>query len=148
MSEKQANSGLNTQSRPTFEQIYMNLALELAKRSTCQRKSVGCVITSSDYRRVLAVGYNGNASGLPNECDYPTNKGACGCLHSEDNCVINCDSPRQTPKIAFVTWSPCVMCSKRFINLGSVEKVYYRYAYSDLTGLKLLNQSGIETVQI
>ena len=27
------------------------------------------MITTTDYRKVLAVGYNGNASGLPNGCD-------------------------------------------------------------------------------
>lgn len=146
-SDKPQNHGLNSQSRPSFEQIYMNLALELSQRSTCTRKSVGCVITSSDYRRVLAVGYNGNASGLYNGCDNPEIKSGCGCLHAEMNSVINCDSPRLNPKIVFITWSPCSMCAKALINLGNVEKVYYHEAYSNTSGLDLLSLAGIETAQ-
>ena len=55
--------------RPTFEQVYMDFAESIARRSTCRRLQVGTVITTTDFRKVLAVGYNGNASGLPNECD-------------------------------------------------------------------------------
>src|SRR3712207_6912089 len=90
--------------RPTFESIYMKLAHVLARRSTCRRLQVGTVITSTDYRKVLAVGYNGNASGLHNDCDREE-PGNCGCLHSEENAVINCDAPRHTEKIVFVTRS-------------------------------------------
>ena len=48
--------------RPSFESIYMGLAEAMAERSTCSRLKVGAVITSTDYRKVLAVGYNGNAA--------------------------------------------------------------------------------------
>ena len=84
-----------TDTRPSFQKIYLRLALELAKRSTCKRLQVGTVITSVDFRKVLAVGYNGNASGLANTCDREE-PGNCGCLHSEENAVINCDAPRAT----------------------------------------------------
>lgn len=67
--------------RPSFEEINMRYAELLAQRSTCARLQVGCVIASVDFRKVLAVGYNGNASGLPNRCDSTT-PGACGCFVS------------------------------------------------------------------
>lgn len=66
-------------SRPDFAEIYLRLAVELSARSTCQRLSVGTVITSYDHRHVFAVGYNGNASNLPNHCDSDT-PGRCGCF--------------------------------------------------------------------
>lgn len=131
-------------SRPSFEQIYMKLAFDLAKRSTCQRKSVGCVITTTDFRKVLAVGYNGNAAGLPNGCDHPDIPGGCGCLHGEENAIINCDSPRLLEKIVFVTAVPCPICSKRLINLGNVKKVYYNEQYRDTSGLDILRSVGIQ----
>ena len=134
--------------RPTFEEIYMRLAHDLAERSTCERKTVGCVITSTDYRKVLSVGYNGNAEGLPNKCDRPEEKGNCGCLHAEENASINCDSPRYVEKIVFVTWSPCPYCAKRLINLGNVKKLFYDLEYSDSTGLELLRASGVEVKRI
>lgn len=133
--------------RPSFEEIYMQLALTLAERSTCHRLNVGTVITSTDYRKVLAVGYNGNAAGLPNQCDRDE-AGNCGCLHSEENAVINCDSPRFVEKHVFVTHLPCVACAKRLINLGGVKKIFYRNSYRLTASLDLLKSVDIEVTQI
>ena len=133
--------------RPSFEQIYLDLAKTLAKRSTCHRLAVGTVITSTDYRKVLAVGYNGNASGLHNGCDREE-AGNCGCLHSEENAVINCDSPRSTEKVVFVTHLPCVQCAKRLINLGNVKKVIYGEEYRLKDSVELLKSVGIEAVKL
>lgn len=133
--------------RPSFEKIYMDLAHTLAQRSTCERMNVGTVITSTDYRKVLAVGYNGNAAGLPNTCDRHE-AGNCGCLHSEENAVINCDSPRSTEKHVFVTHLPCVACAKRLINLGGVKKVFYRTEYRLPDSIEILKSVGIEVVKL
>jgi len=133
--------------RPTFETIYLELAKKLAARSTCLRLQVGTVITTTDFRKVLAVGYNGNATGLPNRCDREE-PGNCGCLHSEENAVINCDAPRQLEKIVFVTHLPCVQCAKRLINLGNVRKVYYGEDYRIRDSVALLGSVGIHVEQL
>jgi dCMP deaminase len=136
-----------SESRPTFEEIYMRLAVTLAERSTCKRLKVGTVITSTDFRKVLAVGYNGNASGLHNGCDRDE-VGNCGCLHSEENAVINCDSPRSTEKVVFVTHLPCAMCAKRLINLGNVKRVLYAHDYRTRDSVDLFAQVGITVGQV
>lgn len=128
--------------RPTFQNIYLDLAKTLALRSTCKRLQVGTVITSTDFRKVLAVGYNGNATGLPNCCDRDE-PGNCGCLHSEENAVINCDAPRTIEKVVFVTHLPCVACAKRLINLGNVKAIYYGQDYRIRDSLDLLRSVGI-----
>ncbi|MCM2324234.1 MAG: deaminase [Oligoflexia bacterium] len=133
--------------RPTFHSIYMDLARTLARRSTCKRLQVGTVITSTDFRKVLAVGYNGNATGLHNGCDRDE-PGNCGCLHSEENAVINCDSPRFIEKVVFVTHLPCVACAKRLINLGNVKAVYYAEDYRLKDSLDLLRSVGIQVQQL
>jgi dCMP deaminase len=133
--------------RPSFENIYMQLAHALSERSTCTRLNVGTVITSTDYRKVLAIGYNGNAAGLPNRCDR-TEVGNCGCLHSEENAVINCDSPRAIEKHVFVTHLPCVACAKRLINLGGVKKVFYRTEYRSAESIEILRSVGIEVTSL
>ena len=138
---------LPNRKRPSFEAIYLELAKTLAERSSCHRLQVGTVITSTDYRKVLAVGYNGNASGLKNGCDREE-AGNCGCLHSEENAVINCDAPRFIEKIVFVTHLPCVQCAKRLINLGSVKKVYYGQDYRIRDSIELLNSVGIAVEQL
>jgi dCMP deaminase len=129
--------------RPSFQEIYLKLAVLLSARSTCRRLQVGTVITSTDFRKVLAVGYNGNATGLPNTCDREE-PGNCGCLHSEENAVINCDSPRHVEKMVFVTHLPCVQCAKRLINLGNVKAVYYANDYRIKDSLELMKTVGIE----
>jgi dCMP deaminase len=129
--------------RPSFEVIYLTLAQTLAARATCKRLQVGTVITTTDYRKVLAVGYNGNATGLPNCCDRDE-PGNCGCLHSEENAVINCDAPRSIEKVVFVTHLPCVQCAKRLINMGNVKKVFYAEDYRIRDSLELFKTVGIE----
>ena len=137
----------NQNIRPSFEKIYLDLALKLAERSTCHRLKVGTVITTTDFRKVLAVGYNGNATGLHNGCDR-TEPGNCGCLHSEENAVINCDAPRLIEKVVFVTHLPCVQCAKRLINLGNVKKIYYGNDYRVRDSLQVLASVGIEIAQL
>lgn len=138
---------MNERKRPEFPVIYLRLAMALAERSTCVRLQVGTVITSTDYRKVLAVGYNGNATGLPNRCDRDE-AGNCGCLHSEENAVINCDAPRNTDKFVFVTHLPCVACAKRLINLGNVKKVFYHHEYRLRDSVELLRSVGIDVERI
>jgi len=128
--------------RPSFDSVYVEFAYSISRRSTCARKQVGTVITSHDHRKVLAIGYNGNASGLPNSCDRDES-GNCGCLHSEENAVINCDAPRESPKIVYVTHMPCPACAKRLINLGSVARVVYAETISRTGGIAMLESVGI-----
>lgn len=136
-----------TLTRISFDEIYMQLAELVAKRSTCKRLSVGCVIVTPDYKKVISLGYNGNASGLQNTCDADT-PGACGDLHAEENAIINCDSPRSLEKIVYVTHSPCLMCAKRFINLGNVKAIYFKNEYRDTSHLKMLKDVGINCESI
>ena len=128
---------------PLFE-VYMRMAEELAKRSTCTRLQVGTVITDAQLENVLGIGYNGNATGLPNRCDS-TVPGNCGCIHSEVNALIKAPGAVKD-KVMFVTNSPCVMCSKLIINSG-VTHVFYRKQYRDPTGVELLSEAGLVPVE-
>ncbi|HZV50390.1 MAG TPA: deaminase [Candidatus Dormibacteraeota bacterium] len=128
--------------RIPLEEVYMRMAEELAKRSTCSRSQVGSVITTGDLTQVMGIGYNGNARGLPNRCDG-TEPGRCGCIHSEANALIKAGA--QTPgKLMFVTTSPCPMCAKMIIN-SNIRRVYYRTPYRDPAGLEVLRRGGVET---
>lgn len=72
---------------------------------------------------------------------------AQNCLHSEENAVINCDIPRETPKVVFCTHLPCKMCSKRLINLGGVQQVWYLNDYRIRDSLQLFDRCGIRASQ-
>ncbi len=131
-------------SRPPLYEVYMRMAEELAKRSTCSRLQVGTVLTDARLEHVVAIGYNGNARGFPNRCDSDE-AGRCGCIHSEMNALVK--SPGELrDKVAFVTASPCVMCAKLMIQ-AHVSHVFYRERYRVGAGLEMLEQAGVRTVR-
>lgn len=141
---EQAPDLLPVPERIPLEEVYLRMAEELAKRSTCARLQVGTVITTPDLTQVLGIGYNGNARGLPNRCDS-SEPGRCGCIHSEQNALLKAGA--QLPgKVMFVTSSPCVMCAKMVVN-GNVAKVYYRTGYRDAAGLRVLEEAGVQVEQ-
>jgi len=127
---------------PLYE-VYMRMAEELAKRSTCSRLQVGTVVTDQALENVLAIGYNGNARGLPNRCDSAV-PGNCGCIHSEMNALVKAPGSMRD-KVVFLTASPCVICAKLIINSG-VTHVFYRKAYRDPSGIEVLAQGGVVPV--
>ena len=49
--------------RPSWDEYFIKLATEVAKRSTCLRRQVGAVIVDKD-NHILATGYNGAPAGL------------------------------------------------------------------------------------
>jgi dCMP deaminase len=129
--------------RPPLYEVYMRMAEELAKRSTCARLKVGTVITDKSLQNVVSIGYNGNARGFPNECDT-TEAGKCGCIHSEMNALVK--APGQMPeKVAFVTASPCVMCAKLVVQ-SNVTHLFYRERYRVPSGLEILEKGGVHAV--
>lgn len=124
----------------------MKLALSLAERSTCRRLKVGAVITSPNWRSVYSVGYNGNASGLPNDCDSEE-PGKCGCIHAESNAVINCDVPRGMTKVVFTTHLPCTNCflpGTLASSLVPIKRAYKRWYEG--TVLRVITGHGDFTV--
>ncbi len=130
--------------RPTWNSIYMDLAKSIARRSTCNRLQVGCVITSRNNERVLAIGYNGGPKGLHNEC-ISNEPGKCGHLHAEINALIKLDSTNPTPKVLYVTDLPCYSCAVAIVNAG-ISKVVYDRDYRMKDGLELLRQAGIDVL--
>jgi dCMP deaminase len=129
--------------RPPLYEVYMRMAEELAKRSTCTRLQVGTVITDPQLENVLAIGYNGNVRGFPNRCDG-TEPGKCGCIHSEQNALVKAPG-QMRDKVAFVTASPCVACAKLMIQ-ANISHLFYREAYRDPSGLEILRQGGVVVV--
>jgi dCMP deaminase len=137
------DGGLEETDRIPLFEVYMRMAEELAKRSTCSRLQVGTVVTDPRLENVVAIGYNGNARGLPNRCDSKV-PGQCGCIHSEVNALVKAPGSIKD-KVVFVTSSPCVMCGKLMINSG-VTHVFYRELYRDPSGIELLAEAGVTPV--
>ncbi len=132
-------------SRPTWNEVWMEMACLISKRSYDPRHQVGAVIVTEDNTQVLAVGYNGNHTGGPNEVES-TVPGESGMLHAEINALLKTDYNNPKKKILYVTLSPCKMCAKAIVNAG-ISKVVYYDEYRDTSGLDILQESGIEVCQ-
>ncbi|HDZ77613.1 MAG TPA: cytidine deaminase, partial [Candidatus Omnitrophica bacterium] len=61
-------------SRPSWDEYFLEVAGLVAKRSTCLRRKVGTVLVKN--KRILATGYNGSPSGLKHCIDI-------GCLREK-----------------------------------------------------------------
>jgi dCMP deaminase len=127
--------------RPTWDQVWMETAKVLSRRSLDPRFQVGAVIVTDDNTQVLAVGYNGDHRGGPNSVES-TEPGQSGFIHAEINALIKCDFNHPKAKKMYLTLSPCRQCAKAIIN-GGVREVVYLEEYRDTSGVKLLVDSGL-----
>lgn len=125
--------------------LFMRFARDVARRATCERLQVGCVLTDVEMTRVFAIGYNGNARGLLNACDRPNESGNCGCLHAEMNALLKADG--FVHKVAFTTTAPCERCAKALVN-ANVQRVFYLAEYRTWEGLQVLRNAGVSVLRV
>jgi len=128
--------------RPTWDEIWMEFAHSISKRSYDPRHRVGAVIVTDDNTQVLSVGYNGNYAGGPNEVESE-NPGESGLLHAEINALLKMDYNNPKKKKLYLTLSPCRMCAKAIVNSG-VSEVFYSEAYRDTSSFKILDDAKIK----
>lgn len=134
-------------SRPSFEQTFLEMAVVLARRSTCSRLKVGCIITTADHSRVLALGFNGDAPGVDKPCVDQGPGLCCDPLHAEENAAIACTADHEVAKHVYVTHQPCLMCAKRLLRLGGVRLVLFEHPYRDERGVDLLRLAGVQVAR-
>ncbi len=143
--------------RPSWETYFMDIAIQVATRSTCIRRSVGALIVKD--RRILATGYNGAPSGLSHCLDTGCIRESlnvssgerhelCRGIHAEQNAIIQAAYHGFSIKdsILYCTNLPCSICTKMIINAGVVQ-IYYREGYADDLSMKMLDEARIRVVQ-
>ena len=139
-----------TPGRVNWEDYFMNIAKEVATRSTCNRKHVGAVIVRN--KTILATGYNGSISGL-DHCDQEGHdmvNGHCvRTIHAEANAIVQ--SARNGVGIdegeIYVTASPCYDCFKLIANAG-IKKVFFGEFYRDERINKFAKSAKIELIDL
>jgi len=146
--------------KPSFDDIYMDLADNLAKRSHCVKAKVGAVLTKDT--RIISVGYNGPPAGTHN-CDqeFPEegcprdSKGSCSlALHAEQNAILYASKNNVSIDgcTLYVTLSPCIACARVIFTIG-IKKVFYMNSYADFKklpsdeGVDFLRKFGVEVMQ-
>jgi len=128
----------------------MNIAHEVATRSTCDRKNVGAVIVRE--KSILSTGYNGSLRGLPHceEVGHEMENGHCvRTIHAEANAIIQAarNGVRIEDAEIFVTASPCYNCFKMIANAG-IKKIYFGEFYRDERIREHARELGIELVHL
>ena len=134
--------------RPSKDEYYLNIALEVSKRSTCLKRHYGCVIVKND--EIIATGYNGAPKGFDNCCDIgecarmdkPHNSGDysdCHSVHAEQNAMLSASRSEMIGATMYlaggekedqVHWfqeikdaAPCPICARMIMNAGITRVV-------------------------
>ncbi len=130
-----------------FDKAYLKMAQEWAKLSYCTRKQVGALIVKD--RMIISDGYNGTPSGFENCCEDEDGKTKWYVLHAEANAILKLAQSTQSALGAtlYLTLSPCKECSKLILQAG-ISKLIYINAYSDEEGINLLQNHGLEIIQV
>jgi dCMP deaminase len=131
--------------RPSWDEIWIDFARTIAKRSYDPRFQVGAVVVAEDNTQVLAIGYNGNYAGGPHEPES-SEPGCSGFIHAEVNALIKLDFNNPKRKKMYLTLSPCRQCAKSIINAG-INEVIYLEQYRDMSGSELLTKCNVEVRQ-
>lgn len=139
--------------RPSWDEYFIQLAHQVATRSTCLRRHVGSVIVRDKH--ILATGYNGAPSGLEHcdvvgclreEMGIPSGQRQeiCRGLHAEQNAIIQAALHGVSTRGAsiYVTHQPCITCAKMIINAGIV-RIVCDSAYPDELARDMLREAGI-----
>ena len=136
--------------RVSWETYFMNIAVEVATRSTCDRKHVGAVIVKD--KTILSTGYNGSIKGLPH-CDEAGHEMVAGhCVrttHAEANAIVQ--GAKNGVKInhaeIYITASPCYNCFKLIANAG-IKSIYFLEFYREERIIEHAREAGIELIQL
>jgi dCMP deaminase len=146
--------------RPSFDEIYMQLAEQLARRSHCVKMQVGAVLTKDT--RIISLGYNGPPAGTYN-CDeeWPDtgcprdSKGSCSlALHAEQNAILYAAKNKvdMEGSTLYVTLAPCIACARVIFSMG-IKKVIYKNSYAEYKGIgieegvEFLKKFGVEVIR-
>lgn len=131
------------------DKYFMEIATTVAKRSTCLRRSVGCVLVDSK-NHIVATGYNGVPKGFEHCLDSPCEGGfavsgtdldLCNAIHAEVNAFLQLRSDDKLT--AYVTTTPCFSCAKMIANTN-VERIVAKERYAHRQALIVLGEAGIQ----
>lgn len=135
-------------SRPSWDEIRMNMCRELAKRSTCWKKQTAAIITKDN--RIISEGYNGTLSGdlhcaevgprdrLEHRAWSEKNE-----IHGEINAIL-IGQERGLPEHStmYTLLSPCIKCAQVICSVG-IKRVVYSEEYKSSDGLTFLKEHGV-----
>lgn len=119
----------------SWENYFLGIARDVAKRSSCQRKQNGAVIVKD--HDIIATGYNGTPAGVPHcdegacpRCEHEQIHGVgypeCICVHDLENAIIRAARQGVSTRgsIAYDTGRPCLRCLMMAVQAG-IKEIFY-----------------------
>ncbi len=147
-----------SESRPSWQEYFMDITELVAQRATCTRRKVGAILVRD--KRIISTGYNGAPAKVSHCLDVgclreqqgiPSGERheLCRGLHAEQNAIIQAALHGTSIEGAtlYCTNKPCAICSKMIINARIVE-IFYKEGYADTLAESLLAEAGIPLYQI
>lgn len=136
--------------RVSWDRYFMNLAIQAATRSTCDRKHVGAIVVRD--KTVLSTGYNGSMRRSPHCTDagcLMENAHCVRTVHAEANAIVQAarHGIRLDGATIYVTASPCFNCFKLIVNSGIVSVVYGEF-YRDERVAAFAEDLGIDMIHL
>lgn len=117
--------------RPSWDEVRLQMAQEIAKRSLCVKAKVGAIITGPDGKHIVGEGYNGPPTGWSHGtqpcnvwCKRTTSLtpapdySDCTTIHAEANALLKSDYTKRQGGTIFITSHPCWGCAKLIANSG------------------------------
>jgi len=139
--------------RPSWHEVFFNMAKTLAQRSTCPSRKVGAIVVDPETNTFVCGGYNGAPRGTAHCGDSCRKRESgksyekCNAVHAELNAIINAAliGVSTNYKDMYLTTTPCVFCARVLINAG-IRKVYALTYYPHPEALRLLMEGGVDVV--
>jgi len=142
--------------RPSWDEYFAAITEDVAKRSTCFKRQIGCVIVNPS-REIVATGFNGNVRGaehcfdigcIKDELGYKSGEGHewCTAVHAEANALIQAGRSSKDGTL-YVNAFPCKICARMIVN-SQVKRVVVSGEYTDRDGLKILEQANVEVAHV
>jgi len=113
-------------SKPSWPQYFLNIAIEVSKRSPDVHTKCGCVLTNKK-NRIIGTGYNGFPGGINDELMPLDRPGKYPYIfHSEEQAILN----KTSGKIynAYITGEPCSRCLMRLYIAGTKNIYWINYS--------------------
>ena len=115
--------------RPSWDDYFKEIVLVTAKRSSCERLNVGCILVKDN--RIIAQGYNGFLPGCPHRSIIRNNHEQ-STVHAEQNTIADCAKRTVSclDSTAYITHYPCINCAKILLASG-IKKINYINDYKN-----------------
>jgi len=125
--------------RPSWNEYFKEMVQVCAKRSTCNRLHVGCLLMKEN--RIISQGYNGYLPGCPHEQKMRDGH-ELGTVHAEQNAVTDCAKRGVSSNncTAYITHYPCVNCMKILCAAGIREIFYIEDYHNDTEMIEYFSQ--------